>query len=105
MRPERLRLLLRDLAASAAFGAMAVSGQVPGWAVFLFLLALGVAWRDDDRWPTGGRVPGCSWWWSSSSTRWWPRPSWTWWWRPAPPPPSSLPRGCWPGLLPAPIGR
>jgi transglutaminase-like putative cysteine protease len=43
VKQERLRLLLRDLAASAAFGAMAVSGQVPVWTVFLFLLALAVA--------------------------------------------------------------
>src|SRR5262249_56380252 len=40
VRQERLRLVLRDLAASAAFGAMAVSGQVPLWALCLFLLAL-----------------------------------------------------------------
>ena len=40
---ERLRLVLRDLAAGAAFAAMAISGQVPLWAVALFLLALAVA--------------------------------------------------------------
>ena len=43
MKQERLRLVLRDLAASAAFGAMAVSGQVPAWTVLIFALALGVA--------------------------------------------------------------
>jgi transglutaminase-like putative cysteine protease len=43
MSSERLRLVLRDLAAAAAFAAMAISGQVPLWTVSLFLLALGVA--------------------------------------------------------------
>ncbi len=43
MSPGRLRLLLRDLAAAAGFGAMAVSGQVPPWAELLFLMALLVA--------------------------------------------------------------
>jgi transglutaminase-like putative cysteine protease len=37
------RLLLRDLAAAAGFGAMAVSGQVPLWAELLFLTALLIA--------------------------------------------------------------
>jgi protein-glutamine gamma-glutamyltransferase len=41
--PGRLRLLLRDLAAAAGFGAMAVSGQVPPWADLLFLTALLIA--------------------------------------------------------------
>ena len=40
---ERLRLVLRDLAAGAAFAAMAISGQVPLWTVALFLIALAVA--------------------------------------------------------------
>jgi transglutaminase-like putative cysteine protease len=39
MSRARLRLLLRDLAAAAGFGAMAVSGQVPLWAELLFLVA------------------------------------------------------------------
>ena len=43
MSSERLRLVLRDLAAAAAFAAMAISGQVPLWTVALFLLALAVA--------------------------------------------------------------
>jgi hypothetical protein len=43
MNPQRLRLLLRDLAAGAAFGAMAISAQVSLWAVAVFVLALGVA--------------------------------------------------------------
>ena len=43
MSSERLRLALRDLAAAAAFAAMAISGQVPLWTVGLFLLALGLA--------------------------------------------------------------
>jgi len=40
MRSERLRLLLRDLTAGAAFGAMAISGQVPLWTMAVFLVAL-----------------------------------------------------------------
>ena len=40
MRSERLRLLLRDLTAGAAFAAMAISGQVPMWTMAVFLLAL-----------------------------------------------------------------
>ena len=43
MSSERLRLVLRDLAAAAAFAAMAISGQVPLWTVALFVVALGVA--------------------------------------------------------------
>ncbi|MGZ6071412.1 MAG: DUF3488 domain-containing protein, partial [Myxococcaceae bacterium] len=43
MNGPRLQLVLRDLAAAAAFAAMAISGQVPLWAMGLFLLALGVA--------------------------------------------------------------
>jgi transglutaminase-like putative cysteine protease/uncharacterized membrane protein YuzA (DUF378 family) len=38
--PSRLRLRLRDLGAGAAFGSMAVSGQLPVWAVGLFGVAL-----------------------------------------------------------------
>lgn len=48
MTAVRIRLALRDLAAGAAFGAMAISGQVPLWALGLFLLALAVSlagWR------------------------------------------------------------
>lgn len=37
---EKLRTRLRDLAAAAAFGAMAVSGSMPPWAVAIFLLSL-----------------------------------------------------------------
>jgi protein-glutamine gamma-glutamyltransferase len=40
MSDPRLRLALRDLAAAAAFAAMAISGQVPAWAMGLFLAAL-----------------------------------------------------------------
>ena len=43
MSSERLRLALRDLAAAAAFAAMAISGQVPLWTVGLFALGLGLA--------------------------------------------------------------
>ncbi len=43
MSPGRLPLLLRDLAAGAAFAAMAISGQVPLWTVALFLVALAAA--------------------------------------------------------------
>jgi transglutaminase-like putative cysteine protease len=39
----RLGLLLRDLAAAAAFAAMAISAQVPLWAVGVFVAALAVA--------------------------------------------------------------
>ncbi|WP_225413525.1 transglutaminase TgpA family protein [Stigmatella hybrida] len=48
MSGSRLRLLLRDLGAGAAFASMAVSGQLPGWTLVLFGLALGSAllgWR------------------------------------------------------------
>lgn len=38
--PSRLRLVLRDLGAGAAFGSMAVSGQLPAWALGLFAVAL-----------------------------------------------------------------
>ncbi|WP_223645429.1 DUF3488 and transglutaminase-like domain-containing protein [Corallococcus sp. EGB] len=41
--PLRLRLLLRDLAAGSAFGAMAVSGQLPLWALGVFFTALVLA--------------------------------------------------------------
>jgi hypothetical protein len=37
--PSRLRLRLRDLAAGLAFGAMAVSGQLPAWTLAVFALA------------------------------------------------------------------
>ena len=67
VKPERLRLVLRDLAASAAFGAMAVSGQVPAGRSSSSLLALGVALagqaaagrRAGERRgaPGGGRLP------------------------------------------------
>ena len=43
MRSARLQLLLRDLAAGAAFAAMAISGQVPVWAVVVFVIALVLA--------------------------------------------------------------
>ena len=43
MNGERLRLVLRDLAGASAFSAMAISGQVPLWAVGLFVAALAVA--------------------------------------------------------------
>jgi transglutaminase-like putative cysteine protease len=42
-RPHRLRLVLRDLAAGAAFASMAVSGQLPLWALGLVAVALLVA--------------------------------------------------------------
>ncbi|WNG47897.1 DUF3488 domain-containing protein [Archangium minus] len=42
-RPNRLRLVLRDLGTGAAFASMAVSGQVPIWALGLVVLALVVA--------------------------------------------------------------
>ncbi|HET9449517.1 MAG TPA: DUF3488 and transglutaminase-like domain-containing protein, partial [Aggregicoccus sp.] len=38
--PTRLRLRLRDLGCGAAFSAMAISGQLPTWALGLFALAL-----------------------------------------------------------------
>ncbi|HLL81508.1 MAG TPA: DUF3488 domain-containing protein, partial [Longimicrobium sp.] len=40
---NRLRLLTRDLAAGAAFAAMAVSGQIPLWACGLFAVGLALA--------------------------------------------------------------
>ena len=43
MTPTRLQLLLRDLSASAAFTAIAISGQVPVWTLGLFLVALVIA--------------------------------------------------------------
>lgn len=43
MSPVRLRLLLRDLASGAAFGSMAISGQLPVWTLALYFLALAVA--------------------------------------------------------------
>ncbi|MBZ4334667.1 DUF3488 and transglutaminase-like domain-containing protein [Corallococcus interemptor] len=45
-RPLRLRLALRDLAAGFAFGAMAMSGQLPVWVLVLFLGALVLALFD-----------------------------------------------------------
>ncbi|QRK06907.1 DUF3488 domain-containing protein [Archangium violaceum] len=42
-RPNRLRLVLRDLGTGAAFASMAVSGQVPIWVLGLVVLALFVA--------------------------------------------------------------
>ncbi|RKG87517.1 transglutaminase TgpA family protein [Corallococcus terminator] len=45
-RPLRLRLVLRDLGAGAAFGAMAVSGQLPLWVLGVFLLSLVLALSD-----------------------------------------------------------
>ncbi len=42
-RPHRLRLVLRDLATGAAFASMAVSGQLPLWALGLVGVALIVA--------------------------------------------------------------
>ncbi|MFB1484657.1 DUF3488 and DUF4129 domain-containing transglutaminase family protein [Corallococcus sp. RDP092CA] len=45
-RPLRLRLLLRDLAAGSAFGAMAVSGQLPLWTLGVFSTALVLALFD-----------------------------------------------------------
>ncbi|RKH17775.1 DUF3488 domain-containing protein [Corallococcus sp. CA047B] len=45
-RPLRLRLVLRDLGAGAAFGAMAVSGQLPLWVLGVFLLSLVLALCD-----------------------------------------------------------
>lgn len=53
-RPLRLRLLLRDLSTGAAFASMAVSGQVPMWALGLVGVALLVAvggWRPFARAP------------------------------------------------------
>jgi transglutaminase-like putative cysteine protease len=38
--PSSLRLRLRDLGAGAAFGSMAVSGQLPAWTLGLFFVAL-----------------------------------------------------------------
>jgi len=43
MNGPRLQLVLRDLAAAAAFGGMAISGQVPSWVTGLYLAALAVA--------------------------------------------------------------
>jgi len=43
MSSDRLRLVLRDLAAATAFAAMAISGQVPLWTVGLFVVVLAVA--------------------------------------------------------------
>ncbi|RJS16817.1 DUF3488 domain-containing protein [Corallococcus sp. H22C18031201] len=42
-RPLRLRLVLRDVGAGAAFASMAVSGQLPLWTLGLFGLALALA--------------------------------------------------------------
>jgi protein-glutamine gamma-glutamyltransferase len=44
--PQRVRVVLRDLGAAAAFSAMTLSGQVPVWTSVLFLLALGLALLD-----------------------------------------------------------
>ena len=43
MTHARVQFLLRDLSAGAAFAAIAISGQVPSWAIGLFLVALVVA--------------------------------------------------------------
>lgn len=43
---RRLRLTLRDLAATSAFGAMAISGELPPWILLLFLGGLVVALLD-----------------------------------------------------------
>ena len=54
MKPLRSRLLLRDLSVGAAFASMAVSGQVPVWALGLVLVAVlvGVSGRRPfARWP------------------------------------------------------
>lgn len=53
-RPNRLRLILRDLGTAAAFASMAVSGQVPIWALSLVLVAVLVSlmgWRPFARAP------------------------------------------------------
>ncbi len=53
--PSRLRLRLRDMAAGSAFGAMAVSGQLPTWTLAVFALAWVCAllgWR-----PFANRTP------------------------------------------------
>jgi transglutaminase-like putative cysteine protease len=44
--PQRVRVVLRDLGAAAAFSAMTLSGQVPVWTSVLFLLSLGLALLD-----------------------------------------------------------
>jgi transglutaminase-like putative cysteine protease len=44
--PGRVRLVLRDLGAAAAFLAMSLSGQVPLWTSLVFLVALGLALLD-----------------------------------------------------------
>ena len=43
MNRSRLQLVLRDLSASAAFGTIAISGQVPSWAMAVFLVVLVLA--------------------------------------------------------------
>jgi protein-glutamine gamma-glutamyltransferase len=40
---HKLRLLFRDLAAGAAFGAMAISGALPTWVIAIFAVGLGAA--------------------------------------------------------------
>ncbi len=40
---KRLQLLFRDLAAGAAFGAMAISGALPAWVVVIFAVGLAAA--------------------------------------------------------------
>lgn len=42
-RRRRLRLLLRDLSAGAAYAAVAISGAVPEWVSLCFLVSLGLA--------------------------------------------------------------
>lgn len=43
---RRVRLLMRDLGAAAAFGSMAVSGELPRWGVVAFVIAFVVALFD-----------------------------------------------------------
>lgn len=53
-RRTRTRLLLRDGAALAAFGSVALSGAVPGWSLLAFLIAFAVSLVD--RRPLSGRT-------------------------------------------------
>src|SRR5260370_28012585 len=43
---KRLRLVFRDLAAGAAFGAMAISGALPTWVVVIFAVGLAASLLD-----------------------------------------------------------
>src|SRR5258707_7975115 len=43
---KRLSLLFRDLAAGGAFGAMAISGALPGWVLVVFAVGLAAALLD-----------------------------------------------------------